>query len=173
MPNIFTIITLLAIVIAGSLLGWLAFTGKVKIGDVQKVCQPAPLPADLAQPPPGVIPKDRATVTVDDGRFSIALQPLRKVLYVKGPVITLVVNSVSRFHHNFVLAYNSGNCYQVDAITGIGKGEEIRRVNDVLGTVDNTIRVSLTPGEYLLYCDLKNGARTHRELGEELKMVVY
>ena len=170
MPNIMTIVTVLVVGIAAALLGWLTFTGKVKIGDIQKVCQPAPLSANMAQPPQGTVPKDtlgsplnRVTITVDDGRFAVALLPLSKIFYVKGPSVTLVMNSVSRYPHNFVVAYNSGNC----------KGEEIRRLNDVLGTVDNTIRLSLTPGEYLLYCDLKNGARTHRELGEELKMVVY
>jgi hypothetical protein len=159
--NIVSIITLIIVAIGVGVLSWLTITGKVKIGEAEKICQPAP----IAQfnPPAGIVLKDRAVITIEEGRFSIALKPGQKVVYLRGPIITLVVNSIARHSHNFVVAYDSGNC----------RGEALRRLTDILGTVDNTLRLSLSPGEYVLYCDLKDGARTHREKGEELKLVVY
>jgi hypothetical protein len=161
MSNILSIITLLVLLIAGGFLGWLTFTGKTKIGDPEKVCQPAPL--TQASPPQGVVLKDRAVITLQDERFSIVLQPLQKTVYLRGPIVTLVINSTAQHPHNFVIAFNSGNC----------QGDTIRKLENVYSTVDNTLRLSLKPGEYLIYCDLKDGARTHREKGEELRLIVY
>ncbi len=161
MSNIFSIITLLFLAVAVGFLGWLTFTGKAKIGEPEKTCQPAPLAQSAL--PAGVVLKDRVVITMQDERFSIVLQPLQKTVYLRGPIVTLVINSTAQRPHNFVIAYDSGNC----------RGETIRKLERVYSTVDNTLRLQLKPGEYLIYCDLKDGARTHREKGEELKLIVY
>jgi hypothetical protein len=136
------------------LVGFLFFNGTIQVKDRQNV----PVSCTPSEPPaPSRAYKSEANISLYDGK----IQPER--IELSGPIIFLSVTNYSPYQHNIVLA-EVKNC----------KEKELRRIDGLINSLQGyNIRISLPPGEYILYCDIRVGKTTHRSNGEIAKVIVH
>ncbi|MBI1741493.1 hypothetical protein HYR54_00305 [Candidatus Acetothermia bacterium] len=146
----FGIVILLAAV---GLLGFLFFNGTIKVTD-----RPPPTNCAATETPaPSGAYKHEASFSLYDGK----IVPERVDL--SGPIIFISVTGFSPKRHTVVLA-SVKNCQE----------QELRRIEDIVNSLQaHYIKISLPPGEYLLYCVVREGKLTHRDLGEIAKIIVH
>jgi hypothetical protein len=144
-------LAILFVVAVAGLVGYLFMTGHVKLTERSPAnCPPVETPT-----PSSAYPKE-LSISLHDGKF----QPNR--LEMSGPVIKIRITSFASHKHNVILA-EVKNCQE----------RELRREHGIVGFETRQILISLPPGEYVLYCDIRQGQSSHREAGEVAKLIVH
>ena len=153
MNNVLTLLLAIVIVLLGGIVTFFAVGSQW--GKTRPVvpCQPTSAPVPAA---PGAI-ESQALINWHEGLVT------PKVTHVQGSVVFLVVNNIGVRPHNIILASVGADC----------KETELRRMDGVLNNGTFNIRISLQPGTYIIYCDIREGRTTHRERGEIAQIIVH
>ncbi len=153
MNNVIIIILVVLAVIAGGFVTFVAINSGFKTPPPLPTC----VPTNSAVPPaPGSL-EPNALINWHDGLIN------PKVTHVQGPVIFLAFNNIGHKKHNYVLAQVASNCQET----------VLRSIEGVMNAESRNIRISLTPGHYTIYCDIREGKSSHRAQGEIATIIVH
>lgn len=157
MNNVLTLLLAIVVVLVGGIVTFFAVGSQW--GKTRPVvpCQPTSAPVS---PAPGPL-ESQALINWHEGIVT------PQITHVQGegtpPAIFLVVNNIGARPHNIILASVGADC----------KETELRRMDGLLNNGTFNIRISLQPGTYIIYCDIREGRTTHRERGEIAQIIVH